>query len=105
MMNEYVIISTFCDNEDIANEIVNCLLEKKLIAGSQISKVHSKYCWNNRLEECDEFKIQFRTKKNLYSKIEAEIKKIHNYETAEISCVNILDGNKDFFKWIDDNTK
>ena len=104
-MNNYVIVSTFCNKEDIANKIIDSLLEKKLIAGSQISKVHSKYYWNNSLEECDEFKLQFRTKQYLFSKIESEIKKIHDYETPEISCVDILAGSKEFLKWIEDNTK
>lgn len=103
--NEYIIINTFCDSEEIANKIVNILLEKKLVAGSQISKVHSVYYWNNKIEECNEFKLQFRTKKKLFNEIETEIKKIHNYKTAEISCIEIKDGNKDFLDWIENNTK
>ena len=77
--NEYIIINTFCDSEEIANKIVNILLEKKLVAG--------------------------RTKKKLFNEIETEIKKIHNYKTAEISCIEIKDGNKDFLDWIENNTK
>ena len=46
-MNKYIIVTTLCDNEEIANKIIDTLLEKKLIAGSQVNKVHSKYCWNN----------------------------------------------------------
>lgn len=43
MLNEYIIVTTFCDKEEIANKIVDTLLEKRLVAGSQLSKVHSKY--------------------------------------------------------------
>ena len=57
MLNEYIIVTTFCDKEEIANKIVDTLLEKRLVAGSQLSKVHSKYWWNNGLEECDEYKL------------------------------------------------
>lgn len=56
-------------------------MENKLAAGSQISKVHSKYWWNNKLEECDEYKLEFRTKENLLDEIKDEI---NNYEVAEI---------------------
>lgn len=104
-MSKYIILNTFCDNEDIANKIIDNLLEKKLVAGSQISKIHSKYYWDNKIEECNEFKIQFRTKKCLFKEIEEEIKTIHNYETAEISCIDIVDGSNEFFKWIENNTK
>lgn len=102
-MNNHIIITTLCDKEEIAKRIENVLLEKKLVAGSQISKVHSKYWWNNSLEECLEYKLEFRTKRYLFSEIEYEIKKIHDYETPEISCCEIVDASKDFFNWIDES--
>ena len=79
------------------------LLEKRLVAGSQVSKVHSKYWWNNELEESDEYKLEFRTKESFFSKIEDEIKKIHNYETAEISYSEIKSASEEFLDWIDKN--
>ncbi len=100
-MDKYIIVTTLCDKKEIANKIINTLLEKRLVAGSQLSKVHSKYWWNNKLEECDEFKLEFRTKESLFNEIENEIKKIHNYEVAEISYSEIKDGNREFFNWID----
>ena len=102
-MDKYIIVTTFCNKEEIANNIINILLDKKLVAGIQISKVHSKYWWNNELEECDEYKLEFRTKESLFGKIETEIKKIHNYEVAEISYIEIKDGSKAFLNWIDSN--
>ena len=104
-MHNHIIITTLCDKEEIAKRIENVLLEKKLVAGSQISKVHSKYWWNNSLEECLEYKLEFRTKRYLFSEIEYEIKKIHDYETPEISCCEIIDASKYFFNWIDESIK
>lgn len=102
-MDKYIIVTTLCDNEIIANKIINMLLEKKLIAGSQLSRVHSKYWWNNKLEECDEYKLEFRTKESKFSIIETEIKQIHNYEVAEISYCEIKNASKEFLDWIDKN--
>ena len=99
-MDKYIVVTTLCNKEEIANKIVNTLLEKKLVAGSQVSRVHSKYWWNNELEESDEYKLEFRTKESLFSKIENEIKKIHNYETAEISYSEIKGASKEFLDWI-----
>lgn len=104
-MSEYAIVTTLCDKQEIADKIVNTILDQKLAAGSQVTKVHSKYWWNNELEECDEFKIQFRTKKDLFKEIEAEIKKIHDYDVAEISCIEFEDASKEFINWIDENIK
>ena len=104
-MDKYIIVTTLCDNEEIANKIIDTLLEKKLVAGSQVNKVHSKYWWNNKLEECDEYKLEFRTKESKYSMIEGEIRQIHDYEVAEISYYEIKNASKEFLNWIDKNVK
>lgn len=102
-MNKYIIVTTLCNKEEIANKIIDTLLEKKLIVGSQVTKVHSKYWWNNKLEECDEYKLEFRTKETIFNEIENEIKQIHDYEVAEISYYGIKNASKEFFDWIDKN--
>jgi periplasmic divalent cation tolerance protein len=104
-MDRYIIVTTLCNKEEIANLIIDTLLEKKLAAGAQISKVHSKYWWNSELEECNEYKLEFRTKESLFSEIENEIKKLHDYETVEISFVEISSGSKEFLNWINSNIK
>ena len=104
-MDKYIIVTTLCNKEETANKIIDILLEKRLVAGSQLSKVHSKYWWNNKLEECDEYKLEFRTKENLFAEIENEIKKIHDYEVAEISYYEIKNASKEFLDWIDENIK
>ena len=104
-MNKYIIVTTLCNDEEVAKRIINNLLDKKLIAGSQVSKVHSKYQWHNKLEECDEYKLEFRTKDSLFEEIEKEIKKIHDYDVAEISSCEIKTANQEFLNWINENTK
>ena len=37
-MNKYIIVRTFCDKREITDKVVNNLLEKRLVAGSQIKK-------------------------------------------------------------------
>lgn len=104
MNNKYIIVRTFCDKEEIANKIIDTLLEKRLVSGTQKSEVYSKYWWNNELEECREYKIEFRTKLNLFDEVSKIIREIHDYEVCEITY-NIIDGgNKEIFDWIDDNT-
>ena len=74
-MDKYIIITTLCDKKEIATEIIDTLLEKRLAVGSQVTKVNSKYWWNNKLEECSEYKLEFRTKESKFIEIENEIKK------------------------------
>ena len=102
-MDKYIIVTTFCNKKEIADRIINILLDKKLVCGSQISQVHSKYWWNNKIEECDEYKLEFRSKESLFNEIKNEIEKIHDYEVAEISYYEIINANQEFLNWIDKN--
>ena len=104
-MDKYIIVTTLCDKKGTVNKIIDTLLEKRLVAGSQVIKVHSKYWWNNQLEESDEYKLEFRTKESKFSAIEKEIKEIHNYAVAEISGFEIKNASKEFLYWIDENIK
>lgn len=104
-MNNYIIVTTLCDKEGIKDRIINTLLEKKLVAGAQTSKVYSKYFWNSKLEECEEYKIEFRTKESLFEEIEKKIKEIHDYEVCEITYRKIDGASSEITKWIDENTK
>ena len=102
-MKDYVLVTTLCDNEEIAKKIIDALLEKRLIAGAQVSKIYSKYWWNNELEECDEYKIEMRTKAYLFNEINYVIHKIHDYEVSEVSCVELVNADDKFLRWIDEN--
>ena len=104
-MDKYITATTLCDKEEISSKIIDTLLEKRLVSGCQVTKVHSKYWWNNQLEECDEYKLEFRTKESKFLEIENEIKKIHNYEVAEISSIEIKNASREFLNWIDENIK
>ena len=102
-MSKYIIVRTFCDKEEIANKIIDTLLEKRLVAGSQKEEIYSKYWWNNELEKCIEYKLEFRSKMNLFEEIKEVIREIHDYDVCEISATEIINANKEIYDWIDDN--
>ena len=104
-MSNYCIITTACNKEEVANNIVNTLLEKRLVSCCQMSNIQSVYWWKGKIEKEHEIFIQMKTRKELYNEIEAEILKLHDYETCEIIAYDIEKGNKDFLNWIDEETK
>ena len=104
-MDKYIVVVTLCNRIDIANKIIDSLLEKHLVAGAQMYKCNSKYWWDNSLEESKEYRIEFRTKEHLFEKIEEEIKTIHDYVTCEITSYELINGSKEIFEWIDKNIK
>ena len=104
-MDKYIVVVTLCNKIEIANKIIDSLLEKHFVAGAQLYECNSKYWWNNALEESHEYRLEFRTKEHLFKEIEKEIKMIHDYETCEITSYELVNGSKELFDWIDDNTK
>lgn len=101
MNDEYIVAVTLCNNESIASKICSVVLSKHLAASCQIYKANSFYWWDGELETSPEYRLEFRSKKSLYSKIEEEIKKVHDYEVSEIMCYTISSGSKAFLDWID----
>jgi periplasmic divalent cation tolerance protein len=104
-MDKYIIVTTLCNKKEIAEKIQDTLLEKRLIAGCQISERESKYWWDGKLEKSHEYHIEMRTKEVLFNEIENEIKKIHDYEVAEISYFYIDGASKEILDWIEKETK
>lgn len=49
MARKCIVVKTYCDREDVMNRIIDCLLKKRLVVGSQVVEVNSKYWWNHTL--------------------------------------------------------
>lgn len=60
---------------------------------------------NGKLENTDEILLTIKTRKDLYESVEKCIKANHSYEVCEIIMIPIENGSKEFFEWIDENTK
>ena len=104
-MTQYCMITTACNKLEIANEIIDTLISKRLVSCCQMRKIESTYWWKGEIIKEPEFFIQMKTKKDLFKEIEKEILSIHDYETCEIMAYDIEEGNDKYLKWIKDETK
>ena len=99
----YCIIQATTANEEEAKKIAKHLVEKKLIACcSIIPKVTSIYTWQGKINEDNESLMIMKTKTQLYSQAEEEIKKLHSYEVPEIICIPINTGSKEYLSWLEE---
>ena len=101
----YYIVTTLCDKQEIADKISKTLMEKKLVAGSQISKVRSDYWWGGKIETKEEFKLEFRTRSDKINEIIEIIKSIHDYQVPAISKTEIKCLTEEMEKWIDESVE
>lgn len=100
----FVEVKFTTDNEKEAKNIVEKLLDEKLVACGQIFSIESHYVWKDERYITPEFMVLMKTKRNLFEKIEKVIKENHSYEVAEIIAQPITEISKEYQKWIEDNT-
>ena len=100
-MNKVINVVLICDNYDLAINIQNILLYKKMIAGCQMIEINSKYFWNKELFNKTEYRIDMKTIDLLYKSIYDEVRKVHNYEVFELNQYEIS-ANKEFITWVNE---
>jgi len=102
---DYCIVITTTDSKEIADKLTKTVLDKKLAACIQRYEIKSSYIWNGKIEEALEFKLEIKTVKNRVKELIEIVKSMHNYEVPEILVLPIIDGNEDYFNWIDESLK
>ena len=102
-MKTYIQITTTTETKEQAQKIANYLVEKKLAACVQIcGPITSIYRWKGKVENAQEWLCMIKTRKELFDKVEAAIKKLHSYETPEIVATPIFKGSREYLTWLDD---
>jgi len=100
-MTNYCIVITTTNSKKEADTLAEAILNKKLVACIQISKIKSRYFWNGKLESDYEYKLEIKTTKNNLTKLKEFIKSKHSYKIPEIIAIPIIDGNQEYFDWMD----
>ena len=91
-------------NEEEALTLANLSVKKNLAAcGNIFSKMKSVYKWNKKLQNDDETLLILKTNSSKYPLLKKLIKEKHSYEVPCILKIPIIDGNKEYLKWIDDS--
>lgn len=99
-------ITIYTTNPDLktAKKIASVLLKKRLIACANFFPIKSMYWWKDKIENNSEIVSLLKTKKENWTKVKAEIEKIHPYD---IPCIERLsvDSNKSYEEWVKTTTK
>lgn len=94
-----ILVYVTCKNKAEAKKITKHLLEKKLVACGNILESSSIYRWEGKLEDTKEAVLLLKTLDKNYSKIKAEIKKMHSYD---VPCILKLGAkaNPLYLNWV-----
>lgn len=105
-MSETVVIFVTTSSIDEARKIGNTLVEEKLIACANIiSQVESIFYWQDKVCNEKEALMIIKTQKKLIDKIIKRVKSLHSYTVPEVIALPIIEGSKDYIKWVKEVTK
>lgn len=104
-MEKYIIVTTTFEDENEANKVIDALLDERLVSCCQLSTIKSKYHWQGKIEQANEYLLLAKSKKSLYKDIEKKILELHSYETPQIVMIDISDGYKKYLDWIGEETR
>ena len=99
---EYILIKTYCKDLNIANNIVTMLLNKRLIAGSRIAKVLSRYYEKGTVRMDEKYELKLETRKDKFEIIARQIENFDKDNVYKITYTTIDGYNYDYSNYIDD---
>ena len=96
------IIFTTVPDKLTGERIGNHLVKQQLAACVNIlPKMHSIYQWNGEVHSESEYLLLIKTLTVINKKVFKKIKQLHPYQVPEIVSIDILDGDIDYLKWIE----
>jgi periplasmic divalent cation tolerance protein len=98
-----IIMSTFPDEKSglsVAEGVVN----KKLCACVNLTKVRSLYSWNNKLEDHGEYLALFKSTSSNSEEWKSIIEEAHPYEVPEIIELKMNEVSRSYMSWLVEST-
>lgn len=99
----YYIVRTTCYSKKEAILIATSLLDKKLAACAQISKIESLYVWKGSLKTDKERLLELKIKKENYKEVEKYIIENNSYEVPQVVATQLVQASEKYLKWIDES--
>jgi len=93
-------------NRDEARLLAETLVTSRLAACVQIlPEIESIYRWQGKIERQPEVLLIGKTTRRKFSELEAEVRRIHSYETPEIVAVSITEASSPYLDWLINSAK
>jgi periplasmic divalent cation tolerance protein len=102
---EFRLLYIICANRDEAEKIAEALVESRLAACANIlGEIGSVYWWQGQLTRDREVALIAKTRADLVDAAIARVKELHSYQVPCVVALPLLEGNPDYFAWLEAET-
>ncbi|WP_418318974.1 divalent-cation tolerance protein CutA [Piscinibacter sakaiensis] len=97
---ELIAVITTVGDHDEARAMARSLVERRLAACAQISRIESFYEWQGAVQDDNEYRILFKTTAARRAAVEAAIREQHSYELPAIFSLPMQHVDPAFADWV-----
>jgi periplasmic divalent cation tolerance protein len=102
----YVIAYMTAKDAAQAKRIGEKIVRERLAAcANVIPSIESVYWWKGKIEREKEALLLLKTKKSLAARLIKRVKELHSYGVPCVDIISVIEGNRDYFKWIEEVTR
>jgi periplasmic divalent cation tolerance protein len=105
MKNNFCQLWLTCADKKEANRIGKGLLDNRLITCAKQIPLTADYWWQGKIEHTKEILLLMESKLDLFDEIEAEVAKLHNYDTFVLEATPISKISKKAKNWLKSELK
>jgi periplasmic divalent cation tolerance protein len=105
MTPEFVELVLTCGSWQEAQAIADAVLQKHLVACVEMLEIKSKYWWEGKLAEATEIKLVMESVAQNFESVEAEVIKLHSYDTFVLQQLPLTNLSSDAAAWWVEQTR
>lgn len=99
-MSAIAVVTTVGSKKE-ARHMAHALVEARLAACAQISRIDSVYAWKGKIESGKEYRVLLKTIDSHYLAIEQAIRDLHSYELPAIHAFAFEHVSQAYADWIE----
>ncbi|OGW56121.1 MAG: cytochrome C biogenesis protein CcdA [Nitrospirae bacterium RIFCSPHIGHO2_02_FULL_42_12] len=102
---EFIVILITAGSVEEGEKIANALVESRLAACANIiPSVRSIFFWEGKTCQEQEVLLVVKSRRQLLEKIIDKVKQVHSYKVPEIIALPVIDGSREYLKWVEEST-
>jgi uncharacterized protein involved in tolerance to divalent cations/8-oxo-dGTP pyrophosphatase MutT (NUDIX family) len=101
LMHEFMVVYVTTGSAEEGDKIARTLVEEQLAACvSRSAPIQSVYRWQGNVEESQEELLIIKTRRELFPALNRRIRELHSYDVPEIIGLPVLEGDRDYLRWL-----